>query len=268
MKLKFKGEKSHKKHKTDDPSGSRKRKREEDNGEHDTDWVLPELPTEILGPTFMFHASDPPVCMAYDQTRAKITLPALSRTDPENVPLLSLEPNDVQHVWVTTRVAGSDTINLRTPNGKFLSSDKHGLVSADREARGPQEEWTPLILEDGMVALQNMYGTYLGLDEVAGGTLSLRADAESPGFQEKWWVKVQFGHKKKAGEEERKRKEVTEGMSKIDEASTNRIYQAWGAGRSVVSSEDTKVLKKAKKEGRLAEAMLDRRAKLKSDRFC
>ena len=45
--------------------------------------------------------------------------------------------------------------------------------------------------------------------------------------------------------------------------SNSRVYQAWGAGRSVVSSEDTKVLKKAKKEGRLAEAMLDRRAKLK-----
>lgn len=176
-----------------------------------------------MGPAFLFHASDPPVCMAYDQTRTKITLPALSRTDPEtseNIPLLSLEPKEVQHVWVVTRVAGSETINLRTPDGKFLSSDKHGLVSADREARGPQEEWTPLILEDGMVALQNVYGTYLGVDEVAGGALSLRADAESPGFQEKWWVKVQFAYKKKAGEEERKRKEVTEGMSKIDEAST------------------------------------------------
>jgi protein FRG1 len=188
-----------------------------------SDWVLPELPGQILGPTFMFHASDPPVCVAYDQTRAKIMLPTLSRTDPETsetIPLLSMEPKEVQHVWVTTHVAGTDTINLRTPDGKFLSSDKHGLVSADREARGPQEEWTPLILEDGMVALQNVYGTYLGLDEVAGGALSLRADAESPGFQEKWWVKVQFGHKKKAGEEERKRKEVTEGMSKIDEAGT------------------------------------------------
>ena len=38
MKLKFKGEKSHKKHRADDASGSRKRKREEDNGEHDTGW--------------------------------------------------------------------------------------------------------------------------------------------------------------------------------------------------------------------------------------
>ena len=41
------------------------------------------------------------------------------------------------------------------------------------------------------------------------------------------------------------------------------MYQAWGAGRSVVSQEDKRELKRAKKEGRLAEALLDRRAKLK-----
>jgi protein FRG1 len=187
------------------------------------DWVLPEQPAQILGPTFLYHPSDPPVCIAYDSTRNKISLPAISLQDPETseaVTIKELYPREVQHVWVVTRVAGTDTINLRTPEGKFISSDKHGLVSADREARGPQEEWTPLILEDGCVALQNMYGNYLGLDEVAGGALSLRADAESVGFQEKWWVKVQAKYKRQAGEEERKRKEVTEGMSRIDEAGT------------------------------------------------
>lgn len=184
------------------------------------DWVLPELPGEVLGPTFLFHPSDPPICIAFDQTRRKITLPALPKTTEEQ-PLLSLEPQEVSHVWVVTRVAGSETINLRTPDGKFLSSDKHGLVSADREARGPQEEWTPVILEEGMVALQNIYENFLGLDEVAGGALSLRADAETVGFHEKWWVKVQFGQKKKAGEEERKRKEASDFASApIDEAST------------------------------------------------
>ena len=63
-------------------------------------------------------------------------------------------------------------------------------------------------------------------------------------------------------------------------------FHTWGAGRSVVSSEDKREvrslffpsvalysdkrvqLKKARKEGRLNEAMLDRRSKLKSDRFC
>ncbi|KAG8787931.1 hypothetical protein FRC15_006992 [Serendipita sp. 397] len=231
MKLKFKGEKSHKKRQDGEGSTSKKRKREDDEGEHETDWVRPQQPTHIIGPTFLYHASDPPVCIAFDSTRTRVHLPSLPRTDPEtseSIPLLSYEPKDVNHVWVVTHVAGTDTINLRTPDGKFLSSDKVGLVTAGREARGPQEEWTAYVTEDGTIALQNVYGNYLGIDEVAGGGLALRADSETIGFQEKWWVKVQYGHMKKAGEEERKRKEIIEGMTTIDEAGTKPCLCALG----------------------------------------
>ncbi len=48
-----------------------------------------------------------------------------------------------------------------------------------------------------------------------------------------------------------------------DEAARNRQFQAWGGGKSVVSEDDRREIKKAKKEGRINEAMLDRRAKLK-----
>ena len=43
----------------------------------------------------------------------------------------------------------------------------------------------------------------------------------------------------------------------------SRESQAWGGGRNLVSETDRSGLKKARKEGRLAEAMLDRRAALK-----
>lgn len=43
----------------------------------------------------------------------------------------------------------------------------------------------------------------------------------------------------------------------------SREMQAWGGGRSIVSEADRREIKRAKKEGRLAEAMLDRRAALK-----
>jgi len=45
--------------------------------------------------------------------------------------------------------------------------------------------------------------------------------------------------------------------------SGSRETQAWGAGRAIVSEGDRKEIKRAKKEGSLAEAMLDRRAALK-----
>lgn len=229
-KLKFKGEKTRKKrkHEDDDEEGSSsRRKRKEEDDESPETWVLPENPNEIRGPTFVMHPSDPsPICINYDSTRGRIVLHSLDkdRTDDSTTPMSVLErvPTEVSQVWVTTRVAGSATINLRTGTGegKFLSCDKHGLVSADREARGPQEEWTPVVFPDGMVAFQNVYEKYLSVDEVAGGTLSLRGDSEQVGFGERFWVKIQSKYKKEAHAEERKKKDGMADMTTVDEAST------------------------------------------------
>jgi len=274
-KLKFKGEKTKKKRKRepgDDDGVGSSSKRKLDDKDPET-WVLPEGVNELRGPTFIVHPSDPsPISINYNSTTNRIALQTIDKDKPEeeSINLLDRTPTDVSQVWVTTRIAGSSTINLRTGTGegKFLSCDAHGLVSADRDARGPQEEWTPVVLPDGMVAFMNVYEKYLSVDEAAGGTLQLRGDSEEVGFAERFWVKIQYKYKKEAHEEEKKRKDGLTAPPGIDEPSTNRVHQAWGAGRSVVSSEDKKELKQARKEGRLAEAMLDRRAKLKSDRFC
>jgi protein FRG1 len=209
-KLTFKGEK---------PKKKKRKHREEgvDDGDDGTDpqaWVQPDNATQVFGPTFILHPSSPSICITYDSTRSRIMLHTV--TPESGASLLSLSPTEVSQVWVVTRVAGSSTINLRTAEGKFLSCDAHGLVSADREARGPQEEWTPVVLEGGMVAFMNVYEKYLSVDEVAGGSLSLRGDSEIVGFGERFWVKVQHEYKLKAGEEERKKEGVT-GKRKIDE---------------------------------------------------
>ncbi|KAJ4487825.1 FRG1-like family-domain-containing protein [Lentinula aciculospora] len=269
-KLKFKGEKSKKKRRREDgeegSSSSTTKRRKEDNVDPDT-WVFPENPNEIRGPTFIIHPSDPsPISLNFNATTNRVLLHFIdkekSEDDLEQPSLLERTPTDVSQVWVTTRVAGSPTINIRSGSGegKFLSANTLGIVSCDRDARGPQEEWTPVIMPDGMVALMNSYENYLGVDEVAGGSLQLRADSDEVGFKERFWLKIQSKYQKEANEEKKKRKEGVTGPPKIDESATNHMYQAWGAGRSV--------LKRARKEGRLAEALLDRRAKLKSDRFC
>ena len=227
-KLKFKGEKAKKKRKREDGeegSSSSRRRRKEDEESPET-WVLPEQAVEIRGPTFIMHPSDPsPISITYDSTRGRIVLHSLDKDKQEDttqpVSILERTPTEVSQVWVTTRVAGSPTINLRTGTGegKFLSCDKHGLVSADREARGPQEEWTPVVFPDGMVAFQNVYEKYLAVDEVAGGTLALRGDSDEVGFAERFWVKIQNKYKREAHEEEKKKEGVMEEVS-IDESST------------------------------------------------
>ncbi|KAF9075157.1 FRG1-like family-domain-containing protein [Rhodocollybia butyracea] len=274
-KLKFKGDKLKKKRRRDEgeEGGSSSKRRKEDNFDPDT-WVFPENPNEIRGPTFIVHPSDPsPISVNFNSTTNRIILHHLDKEkseDDDTPSLLERTPTDISQVWVTTRVAGSTTINIRSGSGegKFVSSNAVGIVSSDRDARGPQEEWTPVIMPDGMVALMNSYEKYLSIDEVAGGSLQLRADSDEVGFRERFWLKIQNKYKKEANEEEKKKKEGMAGPPKIDEAETNHLYQAWGAKRSVVSNSDKKELKRARKEGRLAEALLDRRAKLKSDRFC
>ena len=229
--LKFKGDKRKKKRKRDDGdegTGSSS-KRKIDDKDPET-WVLPENVNEIRGPTFILHPSDPsPISVNFNSTTNRIYLYTIDKDKSEDgaepLELLDRIPTDVSQVWVTTRIAGSETINLRTGTGegKFLSCDAHGLVSSDRDARGPQEEWTPIVLPDGMVAFMNIYEKYLGVDEAAGGTLQLRGDSEEVGFAERFWVKIQHKYKKEAHEEEKKKKDGEIGPPKIDEASSKLV---------------------------------------------
>ena len=231
-KLKFKGERTKKKRKHEDggDDGPSRRRRKEDDDEAPETWVLPQAAIEIRGPTFFMHPSDPsPICVAYDSTRGRIVLPSVDKdkTDESESPtIVDRTPTDVSQVWVVTRVAGSPTVNIRTGvgEGKFVACDKHGLVSADREARGPQEEWTPVVFPDGMVAFKNVYEKYLSVDEVAGGQLALRGDSEEVGFGERFWVKIQSKYKKEAHAEEKKRKDGMIDMSTVDEASTKCVF--------------------------------------------
>lgn len=225
LRLKFKGEKVKKKrrHDDDEVEGSSRRRRRHDAQDAASPelWVQPDQATEIRGPTFIFHPSDPsPICVSFDATRNRIAIHPLEKLE-DSGSILDRTPSEVSQVWVTTRVAGAGTINLRTGTGegKFLSCDKHGLVSADREARGPQEEWTPVVLEDGMVAFMNVYEKYLSIDEVAGGQLALRGDSETVGFQERFYVKIQHKYKQEADEEERKKGGILDQPS-MDEKGT------------------------------------------------
>src|ERR1700722_3444110 len=245
-KLRFKGEKTKKKRKRDD-GGDCGDSRPRDENQPDT-WVLPEDPSHVRGPTFIIHPTDPsPICVTYDSTRRRIVLHPLDKENLEDAPerpsLLERIPSNVSQVWVVTRVASSPTINLRTGTGegKFLSCDAHGLVSADREARGPQEEWTPVILPDGMVAFMNVYEKYLSIDEVAGGSLQLRGDSEEVGFAERFWVKIQEKYKKEADSEGNKKKDGQSETPNEDEASTKlaqpicfRRYLVHGNSSTVV----------------------------------
>lgn len=172
----------------------------------------------------------PPLCIALQPTTGKVypfNLPISDSTALASSSNLELEaedleaivesevgssgPMDVHHVWVCTRVQDTlDRITLRSGTGKFLAADEVGVVTADREARGMQEEWT---IEDselgtgrsGGLIIKSAYGKYLCVDVVAGGKTELRADGDQEDETCRWkvWMQGEYLNKAKKARVER-----------------------------------------------------------------
>ncbi|KAF8925744.1 hypothetical protein BGZ52_006541, partial [Haplosporangium bisporale] len=257
----------------------KKRKAENPADEEDTNanadgWVHVKSLSDLGGPIFLTFSSDPPTSLSVDDKSKVIMRPIESDSSSSSSSAPSLdqaEPTAVQQVFVVTMIPDSDRMTLKASNGRYLSSDKFGIVSADTEAIGMQEEWTAILKpeENGGIALQSHYGKFLSVDEVAaerpGSSLGfqIRADSEVIGFCELFQAKIQAKYRKKA----KKTKEV-QIATKDYELEQSRKFQTWNHGRVVVSERDIRELDKAKKQGRFSEALLDRREKVKSDRYC
>lgn len=318
---KFKGDKKEKKK-------HRKRKREGDGFEDDDDqsnrdqtegWLNPPSQAHILGPLYMICVT-PSLGNPIESKPCAIgILPSPVSPIPRVVPavlslsaLETLNPDDVNHVMVCTRVIDSENkVTLRTATGRYLAADQLGTVSAEQEARGPQEEWIfePLSSQppesttpassskpqplddhdapsnDGLFVLKSsLYDKYLTVEELATGKLEIRCDSDSPTDESSHILvrmqAIELTKAKRRLADERAKKGVLAKSNEtgltilkpgqtFDDLEANHIrqYQARGAGRLQLPAESKSALKKAKKEGRLAEELLDRRSKLKSDRY-
>ena len=164
----------------------------------EADWISIPSPLHAHGPCYILSLPTEHIqavtCLAVN--------PSLNRIFPhvfqENVTAAdTAEPTDIHHVFVCTRIPeAEEKFTLRSSMNKFLAIDEHGAVSADREARGMQEEFS---LEDAgthqgvpTFAIKSvMYGKYLSIDEVAGGKLEYRGDAEKVGPEERFQVRMQ-----------------------------------------------------------------------------
>ncbi|KAI8334315.1 FRG1-like family-domain-containing protein [Chlamydoabsidia padenii] len=252
-KLSFKGEKKEKK---------RKRKNRDDDESRDQaqlledGWVRVDALDDLVGPIYITHPSDPTICLTVDENDRFFAYPLADH-------MSTSEPMIVNQVFVGSRLLGSTSrFTFKSYRGKYLSSDKIGVTSCDREAISGLEEWEPVVTDAG-VAFQSTHGTFLMVDQVADGGFKIRADADDIGFCETFRVYCQAKFKNK-------RKKETKAKFDADQAELDNVKknQSWGGGKLHMTREDSKRLKKAKSEGRINEAMLDRRALMKADRYC
>lgn len=204
--------------------------------------------------------------------------------DGATIAATDVAPNTVHQVWVATNIPMSSKWTLKSTQGTFLGCDKYGEVIATNEARGPQEEWT-LYQVDVMpssddrilagprrgFAFQSMYGGYLALDDPTETQAKrrLRADGQEVTSLSVWDLNVQWKFRHAYRQMHRATKVApTAQASLLDEERLSRSRQGWNAGTSHhFTKESRRELVQAQREGRLAEAMLDRRAKLKSDKY-
>jgi hypothetical protein len=133
-----------------------------------------------------------------------------------------ITPTDVNQVWVTTRVldtpSAAPRYTIRSSESRFITSEKSGGVSAMAEARGPLEEWKLVAVEDSArttFCLQSAHDTLLGLDEMAGGKMVIRSDAQvkeqdTPEASEQWHIRVQWKYREQARKKEEGEKPLRE----------------------------------------------------------
>ncbi|KAJ9479783.1 putative actin-bundling protein [Pseudozyma hubeiensis] len=196
-------------------------------------------------------------------------------------------PTSVYQVWIATKVPGSSSparFTFKSAEGKFLGADKSGLLRASMEARGPQEEWTIDPTGHGSWKLRSVHNRYLGLDQVAGGKTVVRAVCDATDKEAIWQIKVQWKHRHAArhaddpkGMHRTKANDPTAvqlGLRDQVVAQELETFKSRAGSRYLpsdyatsLSKEERRALRKAEKEGRLAEEMLDRRSKLKSDKY-
>jgi len=156
-----------------------------------TGWVLVMEPQDMYGPLFITSKTSlsqdgQPIALSANPINQKVypfTLPADMTAEAG-------EPTTIDAIWRCARVPESeDKITLKSAQERFLACDQVGVVSAEREARGAQEEFIFISMGEeagrGAFALQSAaFGKYLSVDEVAGGKLELRCDADTIGSDE------------------------------------------------------------------------------------
>ncbi|CDO56245.1 conserved hypothetical protein [Geotrichum candidum] len=248
--------------------------------EPETVWSSAKNAAQITGPVVLTVTGDDdaPVCIAADAegtvfTSTNLEFESSPNTDGSTLLIHSSAPTSVQQVFViapasfdapthdSSAGAASTTtkkVAFKTSNGTYLTADKLGTLSAKATAVGPQQTFTITVLDNGYWSVETVWDKYLTVEKDDGSLsgFTARADGDSVGFQQSFVIRMQTKYIKT----------LRSANHTSDRYISSAELEAKAGGP--LTRDQIKALKRAYKEGRLNEALLDVRQKKKTDTRC
>jgi len=252
-KLRLKGEKerTHKKKKKKDPtaasSSQEVEKDKEDTAKHGGWWAAAKT-EEISGP-IAFEFGNQTYVKAKDDGMISIGLPHDENDPPE--------PEEI----FTGIVIGENKIAIKSGYGKYVKVDPSGELVGRSEAIGPPEQFE-LIFQDERLAILGFNGCFLSVDPDTDSVVAVHKKATAVNF-----VKLRCQVERNLTNDTRPTEERNEDIRQV-EINYVKKFQKFQDKRMRLAEGDREEVKKAKLEGTLHEALLDRRSKMKADRYC
>ncbi|ENN72160.1 protein FRG1 homolog isoform X2 [Dendroctonus ponderosae] len=151
-------------------------------------------------------------------------------------------------------------VAFKSGYNKYLRVDKNDVVTGRSDAIGAMEQWEP-VLQDGKMALLGYNGGFMSADDED----SIIARAKRAAAEQFLTIR---SHTLK--EISRSKDEPDEEQGNLKQVEINYVkkFQKFQDKRLRLCPEGKKDLKKAKDEGTFHETLLDRRSKMKADRYC
>lgn len=163
-----------------------------------------------------------------------------------------------EEIFTASRVTDQH-IALKSGYGKYLTVNKEGVVSGTSDAIGSREQWEP-VFQDVQLALLGYTGCFISIDEDS------RIICRSRTAGEEEMIRIRSNAERNKFVDLRPEEE--RGTLKDAEVKYAKKFQSFEDRRWKINEGDVSDLIKARTSGNLHETLLDRREKMKSDKFC
>jgi len=152
-------------------------------------------------------------------------------------------------------------IAIKSGYGKYLKIESNGDLIGRSDAIGPTEQFE-LIFQDGKLAILGYNGCFLSVDPETDAIVAVKKRATDSEY-----VKLRCQVERNLKKDTRPTEERSEDIRQI-EINYVKKFQKFQDKRMRLAEGDREEVKKARVEGSLHETLLDRRSKMKADRYC